>query len=529
VAVLLVAPGCTNQDGGTSQPGKTGGQSGSGSGGKGGSGGSGSGGNASGGSGGNASGGSGGNASGGSGGNGSGGSGGNASGGSGGNASGGSGGNVSGGSGGNGSGGSGGGSGGSKTGGATGSGGSASGGSGGNGSGGSGGSASGGSGGNVSGGTGGSNPNSGTGSGGSTLRDGGRDGVSVTGGISGSGGASATGGNTGTGGSTSTSPCGVTPVSPNASPQARNLLCYLYSIYGKSVLSGQQETSWSNPAGDISWYTSNGMKYPAILGGDFLYHDGGSCTTATATTTRAIAYWNAGGLAMIRYHMGLPGAGLTCNDDCYNNGANCAEPSGGAPPSSFFTNVIAAGTPENTSLNAKLDYVAVQVAAMAAANVPVILAIYHETQSNGWFWWAMGDTGVQFVSLWTYTFNYLTKTKGLTNIIWLMPFSGSVSSAYLPGASYVDISGPDTYATDDPFSSTYSGAKSVIGATMPIPLHETGLIPTPSKMFPSTAPWLLFNVWAGYQSDGSHNTLANIQSVYADSHVITRDEIPNLK
>jgi len=71
--------------------------------------------------------------------------------------------------------------------------------------------------------------------------------------------------------------------------------------------------------------------------------------------------------------------------------------------------------------------------------------------------------------------------------------------------------------------------KTVIGSTMPIPLHETGLIPTPSKMFPSTAPWVLFNVWAGYQSDGTHNTLANIQSVYADSHVITRDEMPSLK
>ena len=470
VAVLLVAPGCETQNGGTSQPGKTGGQSGSGSGG-------GAGGSASGGSSGNASGGSSGNASGGNGGSASGGSGGNASGGSGVNAS--------------------------------------------------GGGAGTGSGGNASGG-GGGNTDAGPGSGGLANRDAGRDGVMGTGGIVGSGG-NANGGTTGTGGSTSTTQCSVTPVTPGASAQAKNLLCYLYSIYGKSVLSGQQETSWSNPANDISWYTSNGMKSPAILGGDFLYHDGGSCTTTTSTTTRAIAYWNAGGLTMIRYHMGLPGAGLTCNDDCYNNGANCAEPSGGAPPATFFTNVLTAGTPENTSLNAKLDYVAVQIKAMADANVPVLLALFHETQSNGWFWWAMTSSGSSFVNLYTYAFNYLTKTKGLTNIIWLMPFSGSVSSAFYPGTSMVDISGPDTYGTDDPFSSLYTGAKAVIGSTMPIPLHETGLIPTPSKMFPSTAPWVLFNIWAGYQSDGSHNTLANIQSVYADSHVITRDEVPSLK
>jgi hypothetical protein len=492
VVVLLAAPGCSDQ-GGSPVASKTGGQSGSGSGGK-----------TSGGSGGNASGGV------------SGGSGGSASGGNGG---GGSGGNSTIGSGGRASGGNGGGA----------LGGSDSGGGGGTGSGGTaaGGSAGSGSGGTATGGNAGNNTDAGPGSGGSTLRDAGRDGAIGTGGMVGTGGSNATGGATGTGGSTGS--CSIAPVSPNASAQAKNLLCYLYSIYGKSVLSGQQETSWSNPAGDISWYTSNGMKSPAILGGDFLYHDGGSCSTTTATTTRAIAYWNAGGVTMIRYHMGLPGAGLTCNDDCYNNGANCAEPSGGAPPASFFTSVVTAGTPENTSLNAKLDYVAVQIKAMQDANVPVLLALFHETQSNGWFWWAMTSTGSSFVSLYTYAFNYLTKTKGLTNIIWLMPFSGSVSTAFFPGTTMVDISGPDTYGTDDPFSSLYSGAKAVIGSTMPMPLHETGLIPTPSKMFPSTAPWVLFNIWAGYQSDGTHNTLANIQSVYADSHVITRDEVPNLK
>jgi beta-mannanase len=310
--------------------------------------------------------------------------------------------------------------------------------------------------------------------------------------------------------------------------QVKNVLCYLYSQYGNHVLSGQQETSWSNPAGDISWYTNNRMKPPAILGGDFLYHDGGSCTTKTATTQRAIDYWNAGGLTMLRYHMGLPASGLTCNDDCYQ-GTNCSEPTNGAPSASFFTNVITAGTPENTSLNAKLDYVAVQIKALADAKVPVILAMYHETQSDGWFWWAMTTSGSSFVNLWKYTFDYLTKTKSLTNLIWLMPFSGSVPSAFYPGKDYLDIAGPDTYDTNQPFASLYSSAKGVIGGALPIPLHETGSIPTPSAMFPSAAPWVLFNVWATYQSDGSHNTLANIESVYADSHLVTRDEIPNLK
>ncbi len=107
------------------------------------------------------------------------------------------------------------------------------------------------------------------------------------------------------------------PVTPNATQQTKNLLCYLYSIKGNHVLSGQQETNWNADPSDIAWYASNIGKYPAVLGSDFLYRDGASCSSVTPSTTRAIAYWNAGGISMFRYHMGMPGSGLTCTADCY--------------------------------------------------------------------------------------------------------------------------------------------------------------------------------------------------------------------
>ncbi|MGA7124481.1 MAG: glycosyl hydrolase [Polyangiaceae bacterium] len=322
----------------------------------------------------------------------------------------------------------------------------------------------------------------------------------------------------GSGGGSTTS-CGVTAATPNASTQAQKLLCYIYSIYGKSVLSGQQETSWANPAGDISWYATNGLKDPAILGGDFLYRDGGDCATVTSTTTRAIAYWNAGGITMIRYHMGMPAAGLTCSQDCYT-GTNCAE---STPGTDTLDNAVTAGTAENTSLNAKLDYVAVQLKAMEAANVPVLFALFHEAQPNGWFWWSKG-TGAQYVALWKYAFDYLTSTKGLTNIVWLMPYSGlsGVTAAiapYFPGKGMVDISGPD-YQDD---TGTFAKVKAVVGTTMPIALHESNAV-NPSGWFPGS-PFVLWNIWAGYQTMAA----ATVKAGYADPHTITRDLVPNLK
>jgi hypothetical protein len=161
------------------------------------------------------------------------------------------------------------------------------------------------------------------------------------------------------------------------------------------------------------------------------------------------------------------------------------------------------------------------------AGAPVMWAMYHEVQQNGWFWWSKG-TGQQFIQLWQYSFNYLTVTKGLSNLIWLLPFSGSPTASFYPGKAYVDIAGSDTYATNQPFTSLFATTRNIVGSTIPIPLHETGVIPNPDAMFnQNAAPWVFFNVWYGYEV--SNNTPAAIQYTYAHSRTITRDEVPNLR
>ena len=361
-------------------------------------------------------------------------------------------------------------------------------------------------------------------SGSSGNRDAGPDSNRDVGSTGGTGGSTGTGGAAGGGGSTqppSTGPCSALPVSPNPTAQAKNLLCFIYSQYGNHVISGQQETSWADPEGDISWYATNNLKSPAILGGDFLYPSGGSDTSTISGITRAIAYWNAGGISMFRYHQGVPVAGSTYKNDCYQ-GTNCAE---STPASGLLTAAVTAGTPENTAFLNRLNYVGFQIKAMQTANVPIILAIFHETQPNGWFWWSKG-TAAELVALWKYTFNYLTVTKDLHNIIWLMPFSGlngmksTQFSAYFPGKDTVDLSGPD-YSSD---ANTFSQVKTVVGNTMPIPLHESSKFPDPSTLFPSSAPFVLFNTWAGSQKNNT-----SIPTAFNSSFTVTRDKVPNLK
>jgi Glycosyl hydrolase family 26 len=353
--------------------------------------------------------------------------------------------------------------------------------------------------------------------GGQTANGGSSNGGSSNGGSSNGGSAGSSNGGSSNGGSAGSSGnnCAASPVDPNATPQAKKLLCYLYSIYGNHVLSGQQETSWSNPAGDISFYTGNGSigKAPAILGGDFLYTGTGTASQGT-TTSRAQAYWAAGGISMIRYHMGAPP-----NADSYANSML-------KYTSAQCNNVVTANTAENTSYLSKLDGIAANLNTLQAAGVPVILALFHETQPNGWFWWSTCSAS-QFITLYKYTYNYLMTTKGIHNIIRLMPYSGSPSASYYPGKDFVDLTGGDTYGTNVPFSSLYGTCRSIGGTTIPLALHETGVIPQPSSMFPTSAPWLLWNVWAGYET--SNNSVANISAAYSSPYTITRDEIPNLK
>jgi hypothetical protein len=161
---------------------------------------------------------------------------------------------------------------------------------------------------------------------------------------------------------------------------------------------------------------------------------------------------------------------------------------------------------------------------MKTANAPIILALLHEAQPNGWFWWSKGD-GAAYVALWKYSFTYLTATKGLTNIIWLMPFSsqnGVTQSAapFYPGKDTVDVSGPDYTGT----AANYTKFRGILGATMPLTLHESGAV-DPSSWFPTSSPWVLFNVWAGYQN----SQLTTLKSAYSSTYTVTRDKVPNLK
>ena len=61
---------------------------------------------------------------------------------------------------------------------------------------------------------------------------------------------------------------GATPVTPNASPEARALLNFIYAMYGKKTLSGQMYAPWG--IDEIQTIHEITGKYPAIRGEDYI-------------------------------------------------------------------------------------------------------------------------------------------------------------------------------------------------------------------------------------------------------------------
>ncbi len=338
-----------------------------------------------------------------------------------------------------------------------------------------------------------------TGAGGAVGGAGGQATGGSTGGAPAGAGGHATGGGPDGGGGTGG--CGVDPVTPNATAKTRAALCYLYQSYGNHILAGQEE---NNDDQGMNYIYANTGKYPAIRAFD---------VNNSMAPTQCVAHERNNGLCMFGYHMGI------VNGDGYQS----------AMTKTDINTLLTEGSTYNQTFKTRLDNVARMVQTVQDADGVAIMRLFHEAGGT-WFWWSM-EGGAQYVRVYKYAFNYLTATKGLTNMIWLLPYDGSPDASFYPGKSVVDIGGADTYAGDgnyDPQNALYKKCVAVFGSSMPIALHECGPIPDPTQLMTTGTKWLFFNVWTAPYYESPSNSVSHLQSVYTSTYVVTRDEMPAL-
>ncbi|MDT0444409.1 glycosyl hydrolase [Streptomyces johnsoniae] len=309
------------------------------------------------------------------------------------------------------------------------------------------------------------------------------------------------------------------PVNPRATPEARALLRYLTDGYGSRILSGQQDMS------GITWLEENIGRTPAVAGLDMMDYSPSRVERGTVSqeVENALAWDERGGITTFVWHWNAP-TGLI------------DEP-GREWWRGFYTDAttfdLQAALADKESEEYRLllrdiDAIAVELARLKDAGVPVLWRPLHEAE-GGWFWWgAKGPEPAK--ELWRIMYERMTEVHDLHHLIWVW---NSVDPAWYPGDDVVDIVSADSYppaGDHGPVSATYEKLVELADDRKLVALTEVGPIPDPDLLESYQADWAWFVTWSGdFLTDGVTNSREHLEHVYNHPRVITLDELGDFK
>ncbi|MBQ7981361.1 MAG: hypothetical protein IJ305_07130, partial [Oscillospiraceae bacterium] len=209
---------------------------------------------------------------------------------------------------------------------------------------------------------------------------------------------------------------------PNADVNTKKLYDYINDVYSTAIITGQQESTWmGTPDYEMNYIFDKTGKYPAIRGLDFMNND------FDGVVERAIEWHDKGGIVTICWHTGVIGSGYQESKD----------------DNPDFEKLLTEGTDEYNAMMKSWDEAAVALQELRDAGVPVLWRPFHEFDGQ-WFWWGKGGKE-NFKKLWQMMYDRYTNEFGLTNLIWVLGYSGEVKKDWYPGDEYCDIIGSDTY------------------------------------------------------------------------------------
>jgi len=280
------------------------------------------------------------------------------------------------------------------------------------------------------------------------------------------------------------------PVTPNASPEARALLKFLYSISGKHTLTGQhnyaaqQEISTRAAAKFIG-------KTPVIYGTDWGFSKKGDKDSAyvrQATVDELIKQYKNGSIIAITWHEVRP---------TEDEPVTFRKSVQGKLTNAEFDDVITPGTKLYNRWCAQVDVIAAFLKQLQDAHVPVLFRPYHEN-NGAWFWWGgrRGERGTKVIyrQIWDRFVNH----HKLTNLIWVwnqdqpkLPDQQFVD--YFPGQQYVDVLSLDDYSK---FQQRYYDELNALSDGKVMAIAETGN-PPPIAVYADQPKWTYYMLWAG--------------------------------
>lgn len=317
----------------------------------------------------------------------------------------------------------------------------------------------------------------------------------------------------------STIPAGAqAPVNPNASPEARALLGYLYSISGRYTLAGQHNypnhiARWTDRAYDLTG------KYPALFGQDFGFEGGAdkdSTLARPALVEEAKRQWRNGAVVTLTWHAVPP---------TQDEPVSFRESVQSHLTDYEWSELVTPGSSLYNRWCAQVDVIAGFLRQLREARVPVLWRPYHEMNGN-WFWWGGRKGNDGSAALYRQLFDRLVNYHKLDNLIWVWspspPGAGGIGPGQLadfyPGPEFVDVLGEDIYG--ELKTSFYDGLLA-LAAGKPITLGETGAVPSLTAL-KAQPKWLWFMTWSEHVEMA--NPLDTLKAVFDAPNILTRDD-----
>lgn len=319
-------------------------------------------------------------------------------------------------------------------------------------------------------------------------------------------------------------------VNPNATDEAKSLMSYLCDIYGKHILSGQQEMcgshNYSASEAEFTYIMEKTGKMPAVRGFDFMNYRGNGLGWDDECAERVIEWYKEkNGIPTVCWHWFSPGdIGKKGDGSFYTEYTTFS-----------ITKALTPGTPENEALLNDIEFMASKFQMLEDAKVPVLFRPLHEAE-GGWFWW--GAEGPEpCVKLYRLLYDKFTNQYGLDNIIWVWTSSAyDTSSKWYPGDDVVDIIGYDKYNAKDglpngsAITSTFYNLVKLTNGKKLVTMSENDTIPRVENLINEGAGWLYFCPWYGWWLTGEQNNPVDwLIEMYTSDYCITLDELPDLK
>lgn len=299
--------------------------------------------------------------------------------------------------------------------------------------------------------------------------------------------------------------------------QSHQVLDFINSISGEKTIAGQHNKEPNaKPAMWTEFIKETTGKYPALWSGDFLFQQE-NIDERWTMIYEAKKQWDKGAIINLMWHACPPVSGEPCGwDPGLLNDLLSDEQ---------WQELITEGTPLNKKWKLRMDDIAIYLQYLEDNGVEVLFRPLHE-MNQGLFWWGgrPGENGT--AQLYRIIHDYLTETKGLSNLIWVwdMQDLSRDIEAYNPGEEYWDIFGFDIY--DKGYDISWYNYLLPIVGDKPMAIGECSNLPDEDVL--SKQPrWVFFMPWAELVKE--RNTKEEIIKLYNDERVISLEEMPGWK